>query len=311
MQKQVPVLTALLVLCLLITFYYAGVSNRILASVSNIHYYYSSQHIQGVQIEKRLKQVTGHVDIKELLCSLPCPEGCDVCCNIPYSPSLGKIEVHHYSAHTGLWNEELRFNNLPLTKNSTVVYVGGNIHGADGKQILDLFNCSIHVFEPVPSFYHELSATWALYRSELGYDATLYNIGLGNSDRIVHLAMSDLVGQGTFGMEENKDRKEVPLQIKEAGRVIKDIKKDTKNKKGSDTIDLLHVNCEGCEWEMFDNLIDTKVLESVKSVQFSAHYFSQVPNLFYRYCKLKEALSKTHKMVYGQSFGWERWDKIK
>ena len=41
---------------------------------------------------------------------------------------------------SGLWNEELRFNNLPLTKNSTVVYVGGNIHGADGKQILDLFN---------------------------------------------------------------------------------------------------------------------------------------------------------------------------
>ena len=39
--------------------------------------------------------------------------------------------------------------------------------------------------------------------------------------RIVHLAMSDLVGQGTFGMEENKDRKEVPLQIKEAGSVIK------------------------------------------------------------------------------------------
>ena len=91
----------------------------------------------------------------------------------------------------------------------------------------------------------------------------------------------------------------------------RDIKKDVKNKKGSDTIDLLHVNREGCEWEMFDNLIETKVLESVKSVQFSAHYFSQVPNLFYRYCKLKEALSKTHKMVYGQSFGWERWDKIK
>ena len=73
-------------------------------------------------------------------------------------------------------------------------------------------------------------------------------------------------------------------------------------------IDLLHVNCEGCEWEMFDNLIETKVLETVRSVQFSSHYFPQVPNLLGRYCRVKEYLKQTHSMVYGQSFGWERWD---
>ena len=91
---------------------------------------------------------------------------------------------------------------------------------------------------------------------------------------------------------------------------FRDIKKGSKDRKGSDAIDLLHVNCEGCEWEMFDNLIETKVLESIKSIQFSAHYFSQVPNLLSRYCKLKKTLAMTHKMVYGQSFGWERWDRI-
>ena len=64
MQKQVPVLTALLVLCLLITLHYAGVSNRILSSVSNIHYYYSSQQIQEVQIDGRLQQVAAHVDVR-------------------------------------------------------------------------------------------------------------------------------------------------------------------------------------------------------------------------------------------------------
>ena len=64
MQKQVPVLTALLVLCLLITLHYAGVSNRILSSVSNIHYYYSAQQIQEVQIDGRLQQVAAHVDVR-------------------------------------------------------------------------------------------------------------------------------------------------------------------------------------------------------------------------------------------------------
>ena len=27
-------------------------------------------------------------------------------------------------------------------------------------------------------------------------------------------------------------------------------------------IDLLHVNCEGCEWEMFENLIETGLLQT-------------------------------------------------
>ena len=29
---------------------------------------------------------------------------------------------------------------------------------------------------------------------------------------------------------------------------------------GVDEVDLLHVNCEGCEWEMMENLLDTQGL---------------------------------------------------
>ena len=40
--------------------------------------------------------------IQSALCSLPqCPEGCDVCCNLPYNHNSKQMAVHHWLAQTG------------------------------------------------------------------------------------------------------------------------------------------------------------------------------------------------------------------
>eukprot|EP00090_Calanus_glacialis_P037903 TRINITY_DN6584_c0_g1_i1.p1 TRINITY_DN6584_c0_g1~~TRINITY_DN6584_c0_g1_i1.p1 ORF type:complete len:306 (+),score=88.52 TRINITY_DN6584_c0_g1_i1:173-1090(+) len=302
MQRGIVLLAFCFLLVLFLTLHYLGTTAKIMKELQNIETGLS-KNTQEENIEENLKQVTDPTDIHTMLCNLPsCPSDCDVCCNMPYNSQTGQMAVHHWIAATGLWNEQHRFTNLSLTKASTVVYVGANNNGADGKQIMDLFNCTIHLFEPVPAFFKELEGIWDKYKTDLGFDATLYNQGLGSNDRTVFLASADLDGQSTFGMKENEESKEIPLQIKEAANVFKNITAK------AGTIDLMHVNCEGCEWEMFDNLIETRVLETVRSIQFSSHYFSQVPNLVARYCKIKEYLKKTHRMVYGQSFGWERWD---
>jgi len=257
-------------------------------------------------LEETLKLLGDKDKIHSVLCSLAqCPDGCDVCCNLPYNHNSKKMAVHHWLAQTGLWNEDSRFNNLPLSKASTVVYVGANNMGADGKRLMDMFNCTIHMFEPVPAFYAELSTHWAHYRADLGYDATTHNYGLGMDNRIVFRASEVLDGQGTFEMAENSKKKEIPLEIREGASVLRGLKTDK-----DDLIDLLHVNCEGCEWEMFDNLIESGELRTIRSVQFSSHLFQQVPNLVARYCNIKSHLSRNHHLVYGQSFGWERWDLI-
>ena len=44
-------------------------------------------------------------------------------------------------------------------------------------------------------------------------------------------------------------------------------------------------------------------------IQFGSHYFPSVPGLTQRFCAIREALSLTHHMVYGQAFSWERWQR--
>ena len=86
---------------------------------------------------------------------------------------------------TGLWNEYYRFTNLSrfLSPASLVIYVGGNTDGTDGRRILDTYNSSIVIFEPVPAFFEQLKNTWQSYQQYRGFRAEVFNIGLGGNSR--------------------------------------------------------------------------------------------------------------------------------
>ena len=86
--------------------------------------------------------------------------------------------------YRGLWNEEKRFHGLDfLTSSSLIVYVGGNTEGKDGKVLLERFNSSIIIYEPVPAFFGQLQQTWQDHKTRLGFQARLVNVGLGKEDR--------------------------------------------------------------------------------------------------------------------------------
>ena len=78
---------------------------------------------------------------------------------------------------------------------------------------------------------------------------------------------------------------------------------------GTGDLDLLHVNCEGCEYEMLENIIKSGLHWKIKIIQFGTHFFPEVPRLTERYCAIRSELSKSHQMVYGTAFAWERWDR--
>ena len=161
-----------------------------------------------------------------------------------------------------------------------------------------------------------------------GFDAYTHFIGLGDKARFyiyyykneeihtyvhyrtVKLAKADVMGEGTFGMSEtasDDDDEIVELQIRDASKILKRIIEDHK---GSGEIDLFHVNCEGCEWEMLENIIKNGLHKKMKKIQFGTHYFPQISDISYRYCNIIEQLEKTHSLVFGVPFSWERWQRL-
>ena len=85
---------------------------------------------------------------------------------------------------------------------------------------------------------------------------------MGDSNRTVLLSPTDLKGQETFGMEnteaEAEAEEKVELEIVEASQVLSNVMTEAGD------LDLLHVNCEGCEYEMFENIIKSGLTHRIK-----------------------------------------------
>ena len=102
---------------------------------------------------------------------------------------------------------------------------------------------------------------------------------------------------------EAEEGKKIPLEIIEASTVFNNVTE------GTGDLDLLHINCEGCEYEMLENIIKAGLHRRIKIIQFGTHFFPEVPRLTERYCAIRSDLSQSHQMVYGTAFAWERWDR--
>ena len=110
---------------------------------------------------------------------------------------------------------------------------------------------TLHIYEPVPDFYKNLEKVWSDHCASNQWRVSLHNYGLGDVTRTVLLSQSDLQGQGTFAMKnsEEDEGQKIPLDIIEASVVVRNVTA------GAECLDLLHVNCEGCEYEMLENII--------------------------------------------------------
>ena len=69
----------------------------------------------------------------------------------------------------------------------------------------------------------------------------------------------------------------------------------------------VHMNCEGCEFEVVQSLIETGLISRVRVLQFGSHRVDFVQNPVYQYCSLRLALLKTHNLLWAEPWAWERW----
>ena len=118
----------------------------------------------------------------------------------------------------------------------------------------------MHIYEPVPNFYENLERVWNLHVQTNQWDVTVHRFGLGDTTRTILLSETDIKGQGTFGMKDNEaeEGKKIPLDIIDATNAFNNVTG------GAGELDLLHVNCEGCEYEMLENIIKANIHWKIK-----------------------------------------------
>lgn len=184
-----------------------------------------------------------------------------------------------------------------LDENSVVIEAGGHM-GVDVHELNSRWHPgNYHVLEPIKKFYDSLKK-----RFEKDSNIKIYDYGIGSKDEIFYV---DDTNDATSVFKKSKSNKKEPLKIVAAKKFLKEI-----GVPNSD-VDLLTMNCEGCEYDLLDYLISSGDIQYVKNVQFQAHRIAGVCLPVTRYCIYQHLLKRTHQASFMHKFWWESWKRIK
>jgi FkbM family methyltransferase len=210
------------------------------------------------------------------------------------------VFAHHYDAHTGFWNQEIRFDPLPeLQKDACTVWeVGAHENAADSAELLEQYpKCTYHAYEPIPVFYNKLSKKWANEKR-----VVTHNYGLADKDGSFTVSEDALKGQSTYIAEGSATSgKTMTANIRSFDFALSEA--------GGQVPDLLHMNCEGCEWDMIPQAKRAGFLDKIPVINLGVHNYpnDKLGERSVQLCEMRSLLTETHDMVKGVPFGWERW----
>lgn len=191
----------------------------------------------------------------------------------------------HYSFMQNGGDERFLFN-FDLNQNSTVFDIG-SFDGDYFKTLYKKYNCTIHAFEPVLSFY-EGSKGSIPDRVKVNN----YALGKGDDSFIIHLA-----GNASSAFSEGGEKVE-----------CKKVDFNTYIKvNGINQIDLLKVNCEGGEYELLETIIENSWLSNIDNIIIQFHILPGIP--IERRQRIVDEIQKTHQITFSFPFVWEGWKK--
>ncbi len=74
---------------------------------------------------------------------------------------------------------------------------------------------------------------------------------------------------------------------------------------------LLHMNCEGCEWDLLSQDLEREnsFVSDIPVIQIGFHNYGEVGlgKRALEYCDIRKKMSRTHRLVGAVPFAWERW----
>lgn len=181
--------------------------------------------------------------------------------------------------------EHLRYDYDEDLNNDSLVVDLGLYKGTFAELISKKYNCNVYGFEPIWDFFDQSSSKLSKFSK-----VKVFNYAVGGSDRIDKISL-DMDGSSIY---HNKG-KIVNIQVRSFKSVIEELK--------IETVDLLKINTEGCEYEILDHIIESNLLSIFKNIQVQFHDF--VPDASKKRDKIRDELAKTHKETYSYEFVWE------
>ena len=170
-------------------------------------------------------------------------------------------------------------------------------------------NLTVHTFEPVRMLRDQLLER----RARLAHPEYLQShaFGLGDSNRSVCFGQARMVGAaGTMALSSPHQRSAsacvAPGWIVDAAHTLRRFAR----------IDLLQINCEGCEYEVLERLLSWPAssaqspLAAVRAIEVQFHLAIGPQSETSRYCRIEERLrERGYSLDYRFPFTWERWSR--
>jgi FkbM family methyltransferase len=209
--------------------------------------------------------------------------------------SRAMLDLHYYRRpmlefmRTTFENPDI-LTDADLDASGVVLDVGAYL-GEWTTRVIDRYGATVHAFEPSPAEFHEM-------QGRLGDEsrANLHQYGLAGSTRTATLAL-DGPGSSVHGGPATFGRAEVELRD-----VIAAL-----DHLGLDEVDLLKVNIEGGEYELFDRIIEAGALTRFRQISIQFHEW--LPDAYRRRATIRRALAASHWEVWNFPWVWELWTR--
>ena len=165
----------------------------------------------------------------------------------------------------------------------------GTYKGYTTKLLSDLYKCKIYTFEPMIPFYNE-----AIMECNSHPNISVLPYGLGNSNYEFLMNNSN---DSTSMFAKVDPRTALKCSVRDFFVFL--------NENNIKTVDLLHVNIEGAEYDLLDYIFSNNFHLNIRHLIVQFHYQSaENDEKIKRYTDI---LSKSHICNYNYNYVWAKW----
>ena len=166
----------------------------------------------------------------------------------------------------------------------------GGYNGTYSKKILETFNPQTYIFEPSKKYY-DLLVEQLIYSN-----VKIYNFGLADINKVAYLKHDSDASYITHNQSEYSEK----IELRKLSEFIHNEK--------IRSISLININIEGSEYEVLEDMIDSKIISIVENIQIQYH--RNVRGYRKKRSQINKKLSRTHQRIWNYDYVWERWAKI-